>query len=71
MLDLGSKKGLVVTFTSDWLYPPSQGRDIVKFFPALNVRVSFTEIETDHGHDAFLTDTKHLTEIIKGFLSGL
>ena len=71
MLDLGSKKGLVVTFTSDWLYPPSQGRDIVKFFTALNVRVSFTEIETDHGHDAFLTDTKHLTEIIKGFLSGL
>ena len=71
VVDLGSKKGLVVTFSSDWLYPPSQGRDIVKFFTALNVRVSYTEIETDHGHDAFLTDTKHLTEIIKGFLSGL
>jgi homoserine O-acetyltransferase len=69
--DLGSKKGLVVAFSSDWLYPPSQGRDIVKFFTALNVRVSYTEIETDHGHDAFLTDTGHLTEIIKGFLSGL
>jgi homoserine O-acetyltransferase len=69
--EMGSKKGLVVTFTSDWLYPPSQGRDIVKFFTALNVRVSYTEIETAHGHDAFLTDIGVLTEIIKGFLSGL
>lgn len=69
--DLRPKKGLVITFTSDWLYPPSQGRDIVKFFNAMNVQTSFTEISTEHGHDAFLTDIRTQTEIVKGFLSSL
>ncbi len=67
--DMRPKKGLVITFTSDWLYPPSQGLEIVKFFNALNVQTSYTQINTDHGHDAFLTDISAQTEIIKGFLA--
>jgi homoserine O-acetyltransferase/O-succinyltransferase len=69
--DMRPKKGLVITFSSDWLYPPSQGREIVKFFSALNVQTSFTEITTEHGHDAFLTDIQTQTEIIKGFLASM
>ncbi len=65
---LKSKRGLVVSFTSDWLYPPSQAKEIVRLFTGLNVRVSYAEIETDHGHDAFLTDFEYQTAIIQSFL---
>ncbi|MEN6476034.1 MAG: homoserine O-acetyltransferase [Syntrophaceae bacterium] len=69
--DMRPKKGLVITFTSDWLYPPSQGREIVKFFNALNVQTSYTQINTEHGHDAFLTDVGIQTKIIRGFLNSM
>ncbi len=65
---LRKKKGLVISFTSDWLYPSQQSHDIVRFFSGLNVRVSYAEIATDHGHDAFLTDYEHLCVIVSSFL---
>jgi homoserine O-acetyltransferase len=71
MEDMRSKRGLVISFTSDWLYPSSQSKEIVQFFTALNVQVSYTEIATEHGHDAFLTDYHRPSEIIRGFLSSL
>ncbi len=64
-------KGLVITFSSDWLYPPSQGRDIAKFFRSLDAGVSYTEIDSDHGHDSFLTDVKTQSELVEGFLKSL
>ncbi len=63
-----SQRGLVVSFSSDWLYPPSQGKAIAKFLSALNVRMSYAEILSDHGHDSFLTDVKALSSIVQGFL---
>ncbi len=69
--ELRSKKGLVISFTSDWLYPSSQSKDIVRLFTALNVQVSYTDIATEHGHDAFLTDYEKPSEIIRGFLASL
>lgn len=66
--DMKSKRGLVISFTSDWLYPPSQAKEIVQLFTGLNVKVSYAEIETDHGHDAFLTDFRHPGELIRSFL---
>jgi len=69
--DMRLKRGLVITFDSDWLYPPSQGREIAKFFNALNVQTSYTQIHTEHGHDAFLTDVATQTEIVKGFLASM
>jgi len=69
--DMRGKRGLVISFSSDWLYPPSQSKEIVQFFSAFNVRVSYTEIATEHGHDAFLTDYTRPSEIIWGFLSSL
>jgi homoserine O-acetyltransferase len=68
---LRSKKGLVISFTSDWLYPSQQCQNIVRFFSGLNVRVSYTEIATDHGHDAFLTDHTQQSLIIKSFLESI
>ena len=68
---LRKKKGLVISFTSDWLYPSQQAQDIVRFFSGLNVRVSYTEIETDHGHDAFLTDYVQVSVMVKSFLDSL
>jgi homoserine O-acetyltransferase len=65
------KRGLVISFTTDWLYPPQQSQDIVRFFSGLGVKVSYTEIATDHGHDAFLTDYTKQTLMIRSFLDSL
>ncbi|HHO75472.1 MAG TPA: homoserine O-acetyltransferase [Deltaproteobacteria bacterium] len=66
-----TKRGLVISFSSDWLYPPSQAKEIVQLFTGLNVRVSYAQIATEHGHDAFLTDYVKESDIIRSFLSSL
>jgi homoserine O-acetyltransferase len=58
----------VVSFTSDWLFPTSESRAIVHALNAGAARVSFAEIETDKGHDAFLLDEPELFAIVRGFL---
>jgi len=60
---------LIVSFTSDWLFPTLQNKEIVKILNYFNRNVSFTEIETDKGHDSFLLDEPELDEIINGFLN--
>ncbi|WP_404308049.1 homoserine O-acetyltransferase MetX [Neorhodopirellula lusitana] len=47
---------LLVGFSSDWLFPPSQSREIVNALTALDKQVTYAEITTDAGHDAFLID---------------
>ena len=59
---------LIISFTSDWLFPTSENRKIVKTLNYFTRNVSFTEIETDKGHDSFLLDEPELDPIIKGFL---
>ena len=58
----------VVSFTSDWLFPTAGSRQIVHALNAAAANVSFVEIETDKGHDAFLLDVPDLMATIKGFL---
>jgi homoserine O-acetyltransferase len=60
----------VISFTSDWLFPTSDSRAIVHALNASNARVSFAEIETDKGHDAFLLEEPELFDIVRGFLEG-
>jgi homoserine O-acetyltransferase len=60
----------VVSFTSDWLFPTSDSRAIVHALNAASARVSFAEIVTDKGHDAFLLDEPELFAIVRGFLDG-
>jgi homoserine O-acetyltransferase len=58
----------VISFTSDWLFPTPESRAIVHALNAAGARVSFAEIATDKGHDAFLLDEPELFAIIRGFL---
>ena len=60
----------VISFTSDWLFPTSESRAIVHALNAGGARVSFAEVETDKGHDAFLMEEPELFAIVEGFLEG-
>jgi homoserine O-acetyltransferase len=61
-------KILCISFTSDWLYPTSENKKIVKVFNTLGINVSFIEIETDGGHDSFLLEEPKLFEAMQGFI---
>ena len=58
----------VVSFTSDWLFPTADSRAIVHALNAGGARVSFAEIESDKGHDAFLLDEPEFLAIVRAFL---
>ncbi len=60
----------LISFTSDWLFPTSESRQIVHALNAVAASVSFVEIETDAGHDAFLLDEPEFFRILSGFLAG-
>ncbi len=61
---------LVISFTSDWLFPTAESREIVRALNAVAANVSFVEIETDKGHDAFLLDEPEFRVTLEGFLKG-
>jgi homoserine O-acetyltransferase len=58
----------VVSFNSDWLYPTQASRAIVHALNAGGASVSFVNIDTDRGHDAFLLDTPEFIATSHGFL---
>ena len=58
----------VLSFSSDWLYPTSESRVIVRALNAAGARASFVEIESDKGHDAFLLDEPIMRAALNGFL---
>ena len=60
----------LVSFTSDWLFPTSESRAIVHALNAVAANVSFVEIESDKGHDAFLLDEPEFFATLRGFLDG-
>ncbi len=59
----------VISFTSDWLYPTRESREIVKALNAVAANVSFVEIESDKGHDAFLLEEPELFATVSGFIN--
>lgn len=61
----------LVSFTSDWLYPTAESKRIVHALNGVAARVSFVEITSDKGHDAFLLDEPVLRDTIAGFLKSL
>jgi homoserine O-acetyltransferase len=61
-------KFLVVSFTSDWLYPTYQSKALVQAMKKNGLDVSFCEIEAEWGHDAFLLPNERLAAMVKGFL---
>jgi homoserine O-acetyltransferase len=60
---------LVVSFTSDWLYPTRESREIVQALNAVAANVSFVEIETNNGHDSFLLEEPKFFATVRGFLN--
>jgi len=61
---------LVMSFTSDWLYPTRENREIVHALNAGAANVSFVEVESDKGHDAFLLEEPEFHKVFEGFLEG-
>ncbi|MGH6792903.1 MAG: homoserine O-acetyltransferase, partial [Methyloceanibacter sp.] len=59
----------LVSFTSDWLFPTEESREIVHALNAVAANVSFVELKTDNGHDSFLLHEPELFDTIRGFLS--
>jgi homoserine O-acetyltransferase/O-succinyltransferase len=60
---------LIVSFTSDWLFTPGQSEEIVNALVAQRKSVSYTNIFSPYGHDAFLLEPESLGKQIGGFLS--
>ncbi len=58
------------SFTSDWLFPTSETKTIIKSLNSSNSMVSFVEVKTDKGHDAFLLDEPEFHVTLKGFIEG-
>ncbi len=59
----------VVSFPSDWLFPPAENKAVVRALNAAGASVSYVEIESDRGHDAFLLDEPEMFATTRGFLS--
>ena len=61
----------LICFSSDWLFPPAESRDIMRALNAVGADVSFIEVESDKGHDAFLLDEPEMYDAIENFLCAL
>ena len=61
-------KFFIISFTSDWLYPTQENKEIVIALNAIGADVGFVEIESDKGHDSFLLDVPEFLKALKNFL---
>jgi homoserine O-acetyltransferase len=68
-LEHTSARFLLISFTSDWLYPSYQSQEVVTALRSRNRDVAYVELDSNHGHDAFLVDVGEQTEVVRGFLA--
>ena len=61
----------VVSFDTDWLYPTAESRSIVHALNAAGAAVSFVELKSPFGHDAFLLDAPEMNRVVDGFLKAV
>ena len=61
-------KFFIMSFTSDWLYPTQENKDIVIALNAIGANVGFVEIDSDKGHDSFLLEVPDFLNALKNFL---
>jgi homoserine O-acetyltransferase len=59
---------LVISFSSDWLYPPYQAKELVRAMKVNNLDVSEILIKTDYGHDSFLVEVENLEKLVSHYL---
>ena len=60
---------LLISFTSDWLYPSYQVLEIASALRGRNCDVAYCNLESSYGHDAFLVEVVQQTEVVRGFLA--
>src|ERR1700720_1197893 len=60
---------LVISFTSDWLYPSYQSLEVVRALRGRNCDVAYCELPSSYGHDAFLVNIAEQAELVRGFLT--
>lgn len=60
---------MVISFTSDWLYPSYQSRAMVRALKANDVDVSYVELASDYGHDAFLVEIDEQSRVVANYLA--
>ena len=61
----------IISFTSDWLFPTVENKRVAHALNAVAAKVSFVEIKTDKGHDAFLLDEPEMFDTMRGFLNSV
>ncbi|MEK9746274.1 MAG: homoserine O-acetyltransferase [Pelagibacteraceae bacterium] len=61
-------KFFIISFTSDWLYPTQENKEIVIALNAIGADVGFVEIDSDKGHDSFLLDVPEFLKALKNFI---
>ncbi len=66
-----SARFLVISFSSDWLYPTYQSKEMVKAMKKNSLEVNFCEIKIDYGHDSFLVPNPKLSMLVGAFLEKL
>ncbi len=66
-----SARFLVISFSSDWLYPTYQSKEMVKAMKKNSLEVNFCEIQIDYGHDSFLVPNPRLSRLVSAFLDKL
>ncbi|HSP67658.1 MAG TPA: homoserine O-acetyltransferase [Bryobacteraceae bacterium] len=69
LFELNKTRFLLISFTSDWLYPPYQSLEIVKALRGRNCDVAYCNLDARYGHDSFLVEVEQQTEVVRGFLA--
>jgi homoserine O-acetyltransferase len=70
-LERASARFMVMSFTSDWRFSPERSREIVKALLAARKQVSYVEIESEQGHDAFLIPSPHYMKVFGSYMQGI
>jgi homoserine O-acetyltransferase len=69
LFEQNTARFLLISFTSDWLYPPYQSLEIVKALRGRNCDVAYCNLDARYGHDSFLVEVEQQTEVVRGFLA--
>jgi homoserine O-acetyltransferase len=69
LFERAATRFLLISFTSDWLYPPYQALEIVSALRSRNADVAYCNLEARYGHDSFLVEVEQQTELVRGFLA--
>jgi len=60
---------LVISFASDWLYPPAQSRELVRWLKRCRVAATYINLETLYGHDSFLIENPEFAQVMRNYLA--